>query len=807
MNLWALTPELFARRISINDVPGFFSKQLQIEPGIRSVIIDGGRQLGEVPPDTYTLSSFSTRLYDWWNQKQCDVIMVRGEDQVLQILSAPLLTADFLQVQFRTRITLQLNDVMIFHQKLMGNSPEYSLEQLQRSITPILSGFIHSFVSGLPMDRLRAPDTWKNLDAFLEDNLTLCLQRYGLAFGQVLTLSILHPEYDAELNRRGETVLMEMAAETDRHRAKLADDAAWEQIRQQDRSRQVQAALAGLDIDREQQEMEQVRRRVLIRRSLRDAVLSDKFDKLQTTAELADFVRDLDREKLLADDEYQQLQETMLQQADDRATARQQLLKRLAIEQQLDLQLLADECAHRLALKRRDAELELASITDTETDRQWRRKLANESEQAEHDRTERWKAWQHKVRRFRSYWQEKREDEIDALMHETRRDQMLGNAEVERLQRELRMQMLQDEQRVRSAKARADEQWISDEIKRSGEQRQRDLDLDYQRRAADLAHAQAERSARLQRDLADGQFQETQVRLAMQQENLKVMQENERLQQEMLFRHAQEADRQRRRADEWAAQRAHSRRMEERRLEKESTENDRRDNQAQQLKLEQLRNERFRDARGQSLEVLIFGADSEQANVLRDVDSTRQKSATEIEQARSATLQADAQAQAQADAARQHSLVQDLLRALPTLLTPQPSPARDEELRRRDQEILDARDRHIASIEAASDKRDASVQQTMEKLLDALVNRQPATSAPNASPTTPPYPTTPPAPTAVIINHGSPVITNTGTAAHSPAPSAPGTFQTPAPHEKRCPGCHGIINRESRFCPLCGHRQ
>jgi hypothetical protein len=202
--------------------------------------------------------------------------------------------------------------------------------------------------------------------------------------------------------------------------------------------------------------------------------------------------------------------------------------------------------------------------------------------------------------------------------------------------------------------------------------------------------------------------------------------------------------------------------------------------------------------------VLIFGADSEQATVLRDVDASRQKSSTEIEQARSAA----AQAQAQSEAARQNSLVQDLLRSLPALLTPQltpqHSPARDEELRRKDQEILDARDRHIASIEAASDKRDASVQQTMEKLLDALANRNQAASAPIASPASP---TTPPGPAAVIINHGSPVITSTGTAGNPSTPSTPGTFQASAPHEKRCPGCQGIINRESRFCPLCGHRQ
>jgi hypothetical protein len=802
MNRWALTPDLFARRVSINDVPGFFSKQLQIEPGIRSVIIDGGRQLGEVPPDTYTLSSFSTRLHDWWNQKQCDVIMVRGEDQILQILSAPVLTSDYLQVQFRTRIAVQLRDVMLFHQKLMGNSAQFTVEQLQRAIAPILSGFVHSFVSGLPMDQLRAPDTWQKLDAFLEDNLALYLQRYGLAFVQVLTLSIVHPEYDAELTRRGETVLMEMAAETDRRRAKLAEDSAWEQIRQKDKTQQVQAALAGLDIDQEQQQLDQVRRRVQIRSSLREAVLSDKFDKLQTAADLANFVRELDREKLLSDDEHQQLQVALQQQAQDRAAARQQLLKRLALEQQLDLQLLADECSHRLSLQRRRAELELASIDDTEADRQWRRKLSHESEQAEHDRTERWKAWQDRVRKFRSYWQEKRDDEIDVLLHETRRDQLLGEAELERLQREIRMQMMQDEQRVRSAKAQADEQWIADEYARIGKQRQQEIDLEYRRKADELAYQQAERAAKLQRDIAAGQLQEVQMRLAMQQENLKVMQENERLVQELHFRHKQETDRQRLRAEEWTAQRRHNREMEKLRLEKEAKESERRDNQAHQLRLEQAKNDRFRDARGQNLDVLIFGADPEQARVLRDVDATRQKTAADIEQARSAANQA----QARADADRQQSLVQELLKTLPTLLTSQPGTARDEELRRRDEEIIAAKDQHIASIEAASDKRDASVQQTMEKLLEALANRAAPTSA-TPAPANVPQTTAPPTPATVIINQGAPFVSTTGTPGENPGSNTPGTFRTPGPNEKRCPYCQGIIALESRFCSLCGAKQ
>ncbi|MFM7056153.1 MAG: hypothetical protein ACKO2P_04440 [Planctomycetota bacterium] len=762
MNRCTLTPAAFASRISINDVPGFFSKQLQIEPGMRAVIIDDGRQLGEVPPGTYTLSSFSNRLHDWWNQKQCDVIMVRGEDQMFEITSAPVLTADFLSVQFRTRVAVQLRDVMIFHQKLMGSAPDYAREQLLEVLAPLLSQFIGSFVNGMTIDQLRAPDTWQRLDACLENNLQICLQLYGLSFSQVLTLSIVHPEYDAQLQRRGDTVLMEMAAETDRRRARVAEDATWEQVRQQDKARQVEAALEGLKIDRQQQELDQVLRRVQIRSGLREAVLSDKFNRLRTAADLADFVRRLDRDKLLAEDEHQQLQATLLQQSADRAAVRQQLLKRLALEQQFDLQLLADECNHRLALRRRHAELELASLNDTESDRQWRRKLASEAEQAEHDRAERWKTWQDQTRTFRSYWQEKREDEITDLLHQARRTQLLGDTEVDRQQREIRIQMMHDEQRLRSAQARAKEQEIDDEIRRNSRKRQQELELELQRATADLAHEQAERAARLQRDLAAGQLQEIQMRLAMQQESLRVMQENERLQQDAQHRRILEADKQRRKGEEWARQREHNRRMDELRLEKAAKDDERRDHQAHQLQLEQLRHDRFRDARGQSLEVLIFGADPEQARALQEVEAARHKAAADIEHARSAASHATALTQAQADTDRTQALLQ--------------------ELQRKEQELIAAKDKHIASLEAASDRRDASVQETLAKMVESLNTRN-----------------TPPGNPSVIINQGT-----QGNAAGTPQP---GSFRTPGLDEKRCPCCHGIIALANRFCPLCGQKQ
>ena len=823
MNRWTLSSEQFARRISISDVEGFFTRQLQIEPGVRAVIIDSGRNLGEVPAGNYVIESFTEKLQSWWNRKQCDVIIVRGEDQVLQITSPPLLTADFLQVQFRTRVSVQLRDVMIFHQKLMGSRAEYTRDQLESSIAPLLSGFIHSFVSGLTMQELRTPDTWARLDSHLADHLELYLQRYGLAFGQVLTLSIVHPEYDEQLRRRGETVLMEMAAETDRLSAKMANDAAWDRVRTEDRVQQVQAALDNLKIDREQKELEQVRRRVQIRRNLRDAVLSDKFDKLQTAADLADFVRDLDCEKLLAEDELQQLKELLEQRSEDRQANRARLLQRLAIQQRLDLQVLTDECAHVLAVRRRRAELELASIDESETDRQWRRELSKEAERAEQQRSERWKAWHDRARRFRDYWKEKRDEEVSRQAHELRYQQLQGEAELEQQQRKIRLQIMQDEQRVRTAQAKASERWIEDQYERIRQKEQADLERSLAKAAADLAHEQAERAARLQADAAAQQLSEHQVRAAQQLEAEKVTLEHERLEREQHFKRVQEADRQRRRYEEWAERRHHGRRMEEKRLEQDGRQNERRDNQAHELKLKQLENERFRDARGQSLEVLIFGSNLEMGKTLAEVAAARVRAEAEAAAAKLAAEVEQSRATAATEQARQQVAIEQARQAAAAEQARQVAELQrqrqlDDELRRKDKEILDAKDKHISSIETASDKRDASVQQMADRLLDALVSRGTPAGGPAAAAPSPGQPAVIPpaghpagAPTVIINQTLTP--TAAGTADASAAgnvqvkAAAVGSLQMPGAEEKRCPYCHGIIPSVARFCQHCGQKQ
>jgi hypothetical protein len=795
MNHWDLPPDIFARRISINDLPGYFSKQLTIHSGVRTAIVDDGRDIGEVPPGTYVLESFKERLQRWWQAKQCDVISVRSEQQILEINSAPVLTADCLLVQYRTRVAVQLDDVMIFHRNLMGNRTEFTVQQLHAHIAALLTDFISSYMKSLPLEGLRAPDATQKLDAWLAEQLAVYMKRFGLAFRQVLTLSIVHPEYDAELKRRGETKLREMASETDRRNDRIAAEEAWQKVLRQDRDQQVEAAYAELQIERETHELRVMRLRVQIRKGLRSAVLSDRMDKLNTAAELENFVRELDREKLLEDDELQQLKDTVQQDAEDRAALRKHLLERIAIEQKLDLDMLLDDCAHQRQMQRRKSELELARLAETEADRQWSRQLQRDVENAEHQRNEEWKKWQHKVRKFRSYRQEKRAEEIESLLHESRQDQLLGDVELQQAERRNRIRDLENQGELRNKLSDIDRRRAEEDFKHEIERKKAESDLEFQQKKADAEHQQAQRSAELQAAIAAGQLQGDLARVAMQQLTLKSMQDHERLDREQREKNVMEADRQRREWENFVKNEDHKRWMEYQRFVAGIEEAKRRDTQAHQLDLERLKNERFRDAKGASIETLIFGA-PEVAGSLVQVAAQREETSRHT-----ATMDADVKkAEAQqttavvtAQVAGQNA--QQTAEAVQKIVTDTTKTIL-QTVQDATQQTLAAKDQHIKSSEAASDKRDESVQKTLDKMLQVVVDVRRPADQPSAATATPPSPAAPAAAPVVVINQVPPQA--------PPTASSP----QPAPEQvRRCPTCFQSVSPTARFCEHCGRMQ
>ena len=63
-NRWARGADDFATRVDVHDVPGFFSKSLVVEPGVRALILeDGSATRGELGAGRYTLHTFLGTLH------------------------------------------------------------------------------------------------------------------------------------------------------------------------------------------------------------------------------------------------------------------------------------------------------------------------------------------------------------------------------------------------------------------------------------------------------------------------------------------------------------------------------------------------------------------------------------------------------------------------------------------------------------------------------------------------------------------------------------------------------------------------
>src|SRR5258708_7959270 len=118
-NRWNAAPDDFAVRIQVGEAAGFFTKHLTIDPGTRALIVDDGQYVGEVPPGTYTLQSFTERL-KLWRSKQAVAILTRQEDVHLELACGNLATAENLVVDAKVRLAVQIEDVALFSHNLMG---------------------------------------------------------------------------------------------------------------------------------------------------------------------------------------------------------------------------------------------------------------------------------------------------------------------------------------------------------------------------------------------------------------------------------------------------------------------------------------------------------------------------------------------------------------------------------------------------------------------------------------------------------------------------------------------------------------
>lgn len=359
-NTWTASDDQFSIRLTLSDISGFFAKQLMITPGTKAFIMSDGVTLGEVPPGTYTLQSFTERLKIWRSPKMVDVILTPEQDLRLSISPDALQTADHILVRVELRVTLQLDDLGMFVKNLLGQRSEFTAEQLRHWIAPIINQTLREAVRKLKIAELSSPDVRLILQTALRECSEITLARYGLKLNEVHSVTVYNEQYDANCQKIGEACLADHRLGAEKALEEARQREAFEKIERLEREQELDILRENVKLDRSEAEVDLELRRCDTRKQMREAVLSDRFDEVKNAEEFSKFMEEIDKAKLLREDEAEELRNMVAQKGADR----EKIAGLLALNRKAELDRLEAEIAHGRKVQALESEIELAKIAD-----------------------------------------------------------------------------------------------------------------------------------------------------------------------------------------------------------------------------------------------------------------------------------------------------------------------------------------------------------------------------------------------------------------------------------------------------------
>ncbi|MEC8431939.1 MAG: GYF domain-containing protein [Planctomycetota bacterium] len=487
-NRWAVAPSDFAVRVIIPDLKGFFDKlpilgsapkqrTLVIEPGTRALVIDDGMLIGEVGPGDYTLETFMERL-KFWRNKQATIFLTRAEDVAIEMSFQDTPCLDSVLVNGQLRWTLQMGDVWLFVNNLMGANDTLSLDQLVQRLQPTVGQAVRDVIGTSNYDSIHGADFLPTLTDGILSRVDAKLSRYGLLFQDVQSFQTIGR--DAVGKQKGELHLKQV--ETD-----------------------LQRAAAGVANDRLKARLEEYQEKVPIRQSLREIVSEDKIEKIQSGEDFKKALVEVDKQRLLRKEEHDTLIEAYEDRKEDREQLRDHLLSTLDLQREQELESLRVDLDHAVRMQSMEKEIELARLSRSGDAEEWRADLERDKEEAQHHWEQKHEKTKARWNRIREERRQSRDDSWEDILHEKKMEEVQADLEIARGDRQRKVALLEAELNTRLEAQKLEVQ-----------KRQQEWDLEIQEKKS---LNQMERLQKVQE--MNAKFAEQQQRMQVEMENLK----------------------------------------------------------------------------------------------------------------------------------------------------------------------------------------------------------------------------------------------------------------------------------------------
>ena len=405
-NRWVRQPDDFAVELREKQISDFFAAWIAIEEGTTGLLLVHGRYDKRLDPGQHVIEGFMG------GHGRKTLVLVNLGEVMLHITLPRLLTKDPVPFGVETAITLRFNQgrETIFLSNFMAGREEVGASEMRRLVYPEVNEAAQDWASKYTVRQLAEDLSLRNdLAMALESHIRPVLDRYGLVFGRMEVRDFKCEIWDTTLNQRVETSLQVTQEQAELEGRKRLFDLAVEKDIQ--------------DVTEETQKTATYEKRIQLWQRLNRAANQEQMDKISSEADLANFIRDTDKDRLLKEDEYERFQVALRDAGEDHERMRSHFQRIVQMEEDydfrrkelaLDASLSKEQLEGELGLERIRVESQLETDlkrTDLTVERQRRE---NEHQRTE-DELESAARWERELQQART------EAETQGIARETQR--------------------------------------------------------------------------------------------------------------------------------------------------------------------------------------------------------------------------------------------------------------------------------------------------------------------------------------------------------------------------------------------------
>jgi len=371
-NRWVMGEKDFATRIEAEDLPGLLKRGVNVEAGTNGMMLENGASRGVVPAGAYTLTSFSEKfkqLFQSGLPKQLTILLTRITPTDLEFNAGGCYTKDPLKVGVTIRMQVEVNEPAKFLINVLRGRERYSVEELRQYLYPEVESVARGWIRAHTAEELANDISLKEkFELSIEETIKRTFKQTGLVFLQIRTI-----EMNLEVLDRINDIDIKYTLLTKETRAEAKGQKDYFDA---------QLELDLLTLIKETAKVEDEEKKAVLYERMRQAVLSDKMNEVRSEAQFKTFLREMDKDDLLAEKEKEEMLRTWREDAQDHDLARAHLLDELKLKHDFELKKAELKLRYDLDKDRQEYEIDLENKKlDYEIQR--RRKITEEELQLE----------------------------------------------------------------------------------------------------------------------------------------------------------------------------------------------------------------------------------------------------------------------------------------------------------------------------------------------------------------------------------------------------------------------------------------